>query len=84
MFEDEGRAAGDHAVRAHAVRQQAHQIPAAKDGDAEELLGFAVLVRNAADKELKFGPNAESIWAQATAPELGYKTIYTSSWWWEL
>lgn len=41
-------------------------------------------VYNQLNKELKFGPNAESIWAQATAPELGYKTIYTSSWWWKL
>lgn len=51
VFGDEGRAAGDHAVRAHAVRQQTHQVPAAKDGDVEELLGFVVLVWDAADLE---------------------------------
>lgn len=39
-------------------------------------------VYNRLNKESKFGPNGESIWAQTTALDLGYKTIYTSSWWW--
>ncbi len=39
-------------------------------------------VYNRLNKESKFGPNGESMWAQTTALDLGYKTIYTSSWWW--
>lgn len=41
-------------------------------------------VYNRLNKESKFGPNGESMWAQTTALDLGYKTIYTSSWWWEV
>ncbi len=34
------------------------------------------------NEKSKFGQNGKNMWVQATAPELGHKTIYTSSWWW--
>lgn len=36
------------------------------------------------NEESKFGQNRKNIWVQATAPEIGHKTIYTSSWWWDV
>ncbi len=36
------------------------------------------------NKESKFGPNGENMWAKSTAPEIGGKTIYTSSWCWRM
>ena len=34
--------------------------------------------------ESKFGKNRENMWTPTTAPELGNKGIYTSSWHWEV
>lgn len=36
------------------------------------------------DNSSKFGANGQNMWVQATAREIGYKRIYTSSWWWEV
>ena len=36
------------------------------------------------DRKSKFGENGKNMWVQATAPEIGHKTIYTSSWRWEV
>ena len=41
-------------------------------------------VYNRLNEKSKFGQNGKNMWAQATAPELGHKTIYTSSRWWKL
>lgn len=41
-------------------------------------------VYNRLSKESKVGQNGKNMWAQAKAPELGHKTIYTSSWRWKL
>ena len=32
----------------------------------------------------KFGENRQNMWTPATAPEIGNKKIYTSSWWWKV
>ena len=32
----------------------------------------------------KFGKNEENMWAPTTAPEIGNKKIYTSSWYWKV
>ncbi len=36
------------------------------------------------DNSAKFGANGQNMWSQATAWEIGHKTIYTSSWWWKV
>lgn len=36
------------------------------------------------DRESKIGQNGKNMWVRATAPEIGHKTIYTSSWRWEV
>lgn len=32
----------------------------------------------------KIGKNNRSMWTKTTAAEIGFKTIYTSSWWWAI
>ena len=34
------------------------------------------------NKPAKFGDKDRNMWVRTTAPELGNKTIYTSTWWW--
>ena len=35
------------------------------------------------NEESKFGgSNRQNMWTRVAAPEIGYRTIYTSSWWW--
>ena len=41
-------------------------------------------VYNMLDNSLKYSSDGRSVWAPATAQELGYKTIYTSTWWWSI
>ena len=41
-------------------------------------------VYNKLNKSSKFGSNDRNMWVPTTAPELGYQTIYTSTWWWSI
>ena len=41
-------------------------------------------VYNKLDNSVKVGEGGRSVWLQGTAPELGHKTIYTSTWWWQI
>lgn len=41
-------------------------------------------VYNCLNKKSKFGQNGVNMWQKTTASELGYSTIYTSTWWWEV
>ena len=34
------------------------------------------------NKASKYGKDGQNMWVQSTAPALGNKTIYTSTWWW--
>ena len=36
------------------------------------------------NESVKYSSDGGSMWASAYAPELGYKPIYTSSWWWSI
>ena len=36
------------------------------------------------DDSVKYGDNGEDMWTPTSAPELGNKRIYTSSWYWEI
>ncbi len=36
------------------------------------------------DASVKYGDDGSKMWMPVTSPALGYKRIYTSSWWWEL
>lgn len=60
-----GRAA-NHAAKLSARRGPASQITSE--------------VFDQLSRESRFGNNGQSIWTRTSAPELGYKTIYTSSW----
>ncbi|MXY48847.1 MAG: adenylate/guanylate cyclase domain-containing protein [Gemmatimonadetes bacterium] len=35
-------------------------------------------------KNSKFGQNGKNMWTSTTAPEIGNKRIYTSTWWWSV
>ena len=41
-------------------------------------------VYNRLNESLKYGKDGRNMWVQATAPELGHKAIYTSTWWWSI
>lgn len=41
-------------------------------------------VYNMLNDSSKFGSDGRNMWAPATAPGLGHRTIYTSNWWWEI
>lgn len=41
-------------------------------------------VYNRLNKSSKYGKDGRNMWIQTTASELGYKVIYTSTWWWEV
>ncbi len=41
-------------------------------------------VYNCLNEKSKFGQNGANMWQKTTASELGYSTIYTSTWWWEV
>ena len=41
-------------------------------------------VYNRLKESSKYGKDGQNMWVQTTAPELGYKTIYTSTWQWSI
>ncbi len=41
-------------------------------------------VYNRLNDKSKFSQNGDNMWQKTTASELGYSTIYTSIWWWEV
>jgi class 3 adenylate cyclase len=42
------------------------------------------VVYNCLNDKSKYGKNRANMWQKTTASELGYSTIYTSTWWWEV
>lgn len=42
------------------------------------------VVYNCLNDKSKYGQNRANMWQKTTASELGYSTIYTSTWWWEV
>ena len=41
-------------------------------------------VYNVLNKSAKYGRDDRHMWIQDSAPELGHKAIYTSTWWWSI
>ena len=48
VFRDEGGTAGDHAVGAHLVSQETHEVPTAQDRYVQKLFSLIVLIGDAA------------------------------------